>query len=395
MADRADDQSFTYNADLTPRPVGSEALDALWDTHGAYILRSGYPPSTLPSFYPLYRYEDLYSFSLFPLIAHKGTLVVNRDFERAYLGGASDVAGPDMTIDREVERIGGPPVLESTISELEIFVSSMARAMQADTRRVTDRNPGKTHFVLCGGRDSLNILLLDWTAPVIALSAEPNFPLVQKFVAENDLCMDVRRLEDLDPGPGLAREIAEAGCMVQLENWKWAEHLKQISREMDHQAVFWKGQMADAFLTDYWRSYTSRSSETYKVMRKAYKVLARKARGPMDLLFSGHAITDFQRTIWQRGAVGQGAHLGVLRAICNALFLSVYHGPETTRILHSIDLRKLANTDLRPAIGEALLGRPVRYPAENPAPPISQFRVGLRTVPDYVRAVQSFGVRCT
>jgi hypothetical protein len=363
----------------------------IWRRHETYIYQSKEIGEILP-FYPIYKYKDFYSFSLLALIAHKGYLRLAPTFASRNLHGDRDVAEPNPTIDAEVSRLGGQASLTQAISDADAFTHAMSEAMRADITEVCNANPGSRHIVLCGGRDSLNILLHRWSAPVVAYSAEPNYPLVARFVDDNKLGIDVRRLEDPEPQGGLDREIAEASCLVRLENWKWTEHLRQIARAEAVPPVFWKGQVADAYLTDYWRSYTHRSNKTYKFLRKAYKIIERKVPNSLDPLFVGHAIADFEKTLWLRASVGQGAHLGLIRSICNCLALSAYHGPRTLDVMHRADLRALTRRDIRVDLGRALLGRDVKYPTENPGPPASGFREGTRTVERYVAAIRSLGI---
>ena len=72
------------------------------------------------------------------------------------------------------------------------FVARITAALIHDTRKVESELPGHTNFVLCGGRDSLNLLLLPWTNHTVALSAPPNYELVRRFVRENGLDVEVR-----------------------------------------------------------------------------------------------------------------------------------------------------------------------------------------------------------
>lgn len=381
-----------YPADLTPVRAGKDELNRMWQAHGAYIFQSESPPSIKPTFYPIYRYQDLYSFSILPLILCKNSFVINESFVSRYLGTDSDVAGADMTIDCEIERLGEPAVLDQSIKNRDQFASELAEAMQKDAQQIFDLNPGKCHYVLCGGKDSLNILLMDWRAPVVALSAQPNFPLVKNFVKDNKLDIEVQELKDHEPAEGLAREIAEASCLVDLENWKWTEHLRRISEAHFGEVVFWKGQLADVSLTDYWRSYTSSSNKLYKNFRKGYRKLSRLSPTLMDYILFNHAISDLQKSIWERGAVAQGAHLGFLRSVCDALFVSAYHGPEAAEVMRKADLRRLSSADLRPGVGRCLLGRDVHYPSKNPAPSPSYFRTDKRTVAHFMEALESLGM---
>lgn len=378
---------------FSPVSVKEISTRLIWDSHQSLIYESK-EIGEIDDFYPIYRFENYFSFSMLPLIRMKGTLAVNEDFISRFVESGSDVAEPQPTIDSEIQRLGQPIPFVQDISDRNTFCELLAEAINEDIRSICDRNPGKMNVVLCGGKDSLNILLADWREPVIALSAEPNFPLVKRFVEQNQLGIEVLRLDDPEPSStGFLREIAEASCLVDLAHWKWTEHLRIFSEEHNGQVVFWKGQMADALLTDYWRSYTSRTGGFYQFSRKTYRKLAKYFPIATDAIFASHAIADVERSIWLRGAVGQGAHLGFLRSICDALFTSAYHGPRTAKVMKRINLRVLATKDLRDDIGRTLLGRPVLYPETNPAPPASSFRRGARDVEKYFRSLESFGVR--
>ncbi len=378
---------------INPVSVDEVSTRLIWDSHKGYIFESK-DIGEIDDFYPIYKFEKYFSFSILPLIIMKGEIKVNEDFLRRFVENGGDVAEPQPTIDREIQRLGCSIPFVQDVSDRNIFCELLAHAMNEDIRSICDRNPGKKNVVLCGGKDSLNILLADWRQPVIALSSEPNFPLVKRFVEENGLGVEVLRLDDPEPSSaGFLREIAEASCLVDLAHWKWTEHLRRFSEEQNKQVVFWKGQMADAMLTDYWRSYTSRTGGIYQFGRKTYRKIARHFPMAMDAVFASHAIADVERSIWLRGAVGQGAHLGFLRSICDALFLSAYHGPKTANVMKRINLRKLATNDLRNDIGRMLLGRPVMYPETNPAPPASSFRRGARDANRYFKSLEFFGVK--
>lgn len=364
----------------------------IWESHGSYLYRAKTFVGD-PFFYPVFRWRDYYSFSPFILLLKKGSLNLNSEFMRSLNNACGDVALPGNLIDSDIERIGSPPRLERTIKNDEEFAAVMAAAMQKDVERLERLNMGKTNVILCGGKDSLNLLLLNWQNPVIVYSAEPNYPLVRQFVESNGLGFETKCLLDIRNDELIKREISEAFCLVELENWKWCGHLTQISNELNKNAVFWKGQFADAFLTDYWRSYTSSTNRLYRLFRRIYRKAAHVAPLLFDPLLSGIAIADYRKSIWERGAVLQGAHMGFLRSITDCLFVSGYHGPETAKVWTSADLRCVTGRDIRPLIGRVLAGKEVQYPFENPSPPASEFRKGRRTVEAFSEAVQSFGVK--
>ena len=360
--------------------------------HDNYIVKAS-AVQNLPFFYPVYRWGDLHSFSPLPLLIRKGVLNVDPVALRKSDSAVGDVCPPDFMLDQEIERLGGPPEFSRKISDRNRFLDEMAKALQADVNLIEAANPGKTNVILCGGKDSLNLLLLKWKNPTIAYSAAPNFLLVQDFVKQNDLGIEVRELIDIHDPDSLDREVAEACMMIELEHWRWTAHIALIAAELQHNAVFWKGQMADAFMTDYWRSYSNSQSRAVKVTRKIYRRLARKMPAWMVAPVDKILIESFRQINWSRGAVGQGAHLGFLRSITDCLFVSAYHGPNASKVWLSADFPALTTYDLRPELGRILAGRPVVYPESNPAPASSEFRKGLRNLDRLEAALCAFDVR--
>ena len=184
-----------------------------------------------PRFYPVYRRGELYSFSPVFLLAHKRAVDVDPEFVRrvdvrtrsgtAYYSGTA-------TIDREIERIGGPTPHAPTIFTPAEYARRLAAAMIADIERVEAAHPGVPHVVLCGGKDSLNMLLLPWRAPVLAVSARPNYPLVREFIAANKLAIECRELRDEDREL-LPLEIFYNGCLSELMHCRWSGELRALA----------------------------------------------------------------------------------------------------------------------------------------------------------------------
>ncbi len=84
--------------------------------------------------------------------------------------------------------------------------------------------------------------------------------------------------------------------------------------------------------------------------------------------------------------------MGFIRSLTGALALSAYHGPSMSRLLATIDLLSVANSDIRHLVGRELLGRKVWYPDVNPAPDPSIFRTGLADSTVFLRAVREAGL---
>ncbi len=363
----------------------------LWSSHQNSVFKAdGF--SGTPLFYPVYRWDRYYSYSPFLLLLKKGRFCPTDAFLRHDRTLAREVARPTPLIDREIERIGGPACLTLESESVDSFCRRMAESMQHDVAEVERRNPGKTNVVLCGGADSCNLLLLSWRNPVVAYSAMPNLPLVREFVRRNGLDIEVLELFDTEDACLRRREIAESFGLVSLENWKWTAHLRKIAEEAGGQLIIWKGQVADAFLTGYWRYYTYRKQTFHAYMRRCYGKLAEYLPSTLDRVFARWAIADFQRSLWERAAVLQGSHMGFLRSISDCLVLSGYHGPKTMGVWTSFDLKSIGNGDLRPGIGQCLFGKQVWYPAANPAPPPSRFRAGFRSRRGLLEAFAWYGI---
>ncbi|SER49417.1 hypothetical protein SAMN04490244_101255 [Tranquillimonas rosea] len=367
----------------------------MWTRHDALIYRSPRPPVINSSFYPVYQYNDLYSVSILPLIHHIENPSIDPNFRSNLENGFDDVCRPNPTAISEIQRLVGNVRFTNEERSPTTFLRRLAEAMQADVDTIESANPGKTNVILCGGKDSLNLLLLRWSNPTIVLSADPNFALVQKFVEDNALGLEVQRLNDKEDQSLKNTEIAEAGCQVNHGSWKWTPAIKQVSDNFEKNVVFWKGQLGDVYLTSNWRQYSDSRSVLYKKFRVLYRRGGDKfptARKLGDLVFAPSTVKRLERSIVNRGAVLQGSHMGFLRSICDCLFVSAYHGPQTTSVLHSMHLPSLIGEDIRPALGREIFGQEVAYPTKNPGPPRSTFRTNWRSISGFKEAMQVHGV---
>lgn len=378
--------------------LGNTSDHDLWLKHDASVFFSDAAPKIESAFYPLYRYENYYSFSLYRLARLMGEVELDPSFCRAISSGFNDVCRPSPVAIQGIERLTGTVHFSGQERNKTRFLERLAAAMQNDAHQVEAANPGKTNIILCGGKDSLNLLLLKWSNPVVVYSAEPNFDLVRQFSDENGLGIDVRRLEDTEDPALKQREIAEAAGQVHHGSWKWAAALRDIAGSFNQDAVFWKGQLGDIYLAPNWRFYSASRNTYYKKFRSAYRMGCQKlpSCAPIaDALFARHAIRSTAHGVVARGAVLQGSHMGFLRSICDSLFVSAYHGANVTRVLRSMHLPSLSNHDLRPDLGRLLLGREVKYPGANPGPSRTAFREDWRSIPNLVEAFQYHGIRVT
>ncbi|WP_434423803.1 hypothetical protein [Nannocystis pusilla] len=355
--------------------------DDLWLTPGPVVWQAERFRGPPPMFYPVYRSGDLYATSPLPLIVHKGALELDADVARQ-VGGAVRYLATNATIDRRVRRVGCPQLSTLELSDPREYVAEFAAATRADVAGVEARRPGFTNLVLCGGKDSLNLLLLPWKNPVIAVSARPNFPLVQQFVKDNRLGMDVVELVDRDASL-LDSEIAVNACRIGLDHVRWVAELRELAGRFERRAIFWVGAMADVLTTPKWRTYN-------------HSLALARLRALPGL--RGLAATDagqslFWWTCYYRGGMWQGGNMSLLKEITDALVLSAYHGPAMRSLLAHVDLRGAVTADIRAAIGEALAGGPVVYPTTNPSPPPSPFRKRRSHVAAFVEVLARHGIR--
>jgi hypothetical protein len=348
----------------------------LWAQHGPAIWKPRRVDLN-PSFYPVYRWRDLYSYSLVALILKKGHLDVNPRPLRAALRPGFQYWGGNDTLDNEIFRLGRPHASATHITSPEAYAERLATALCEDIAAAERLHPAYTNTVLCGGKDSLNLLLLPWQNPIVALSAAPNFDLVCQFVAQNRLSVEVQRLDDRADSEVQEEEAFLGCCRTDLAHWRWGTHLQQIARERGPHSLFWKGQVADLYTTPKWKAFIEPPSKLAVYPRKAYKRLGKYLPTALNQRIGRILQPGVIRSTWTRCAALQGSHMEFLRELTGCLFLSAYHGPSVQRVWCEVDLASAAQSDMRHLIGRALAHREVVYPNTNPAPPPSSFRAGL------------------
>lgn len=145
--------------------------DDIWERHGTIIWQANRFDGS-PIFNPVYKWNNLYSYSLLALIIAKGNLKVNQR-ALAEINSANFLVLPNpLNIDAEITRIGGQHAINKSIKDVEVFAQRIALALKAHIANIEAKNQGYINYVLCGGKDSLNLLLLPWSNQTIALSAE-------------------------------------------------------------------------------------------------------------------------------------------------------------------------------------------------------------------------------
>jgi hypothetical protein len=373
-----EDRFGQHLARASAPPVECDILTepTLWSQHGPAIWK----PKRVdlePSFYPAYRWGDLYSYSLIALLLRKGHLDVNPEPIQAARSADFQYWSGNQTLDRDIVRIGGPDQSTLLIKSPEELATRLAQALRDDAAATERLHPAHTNIVLCGGKDSLNLLLIPWRNPTLAFSAAPNFPLVQEFVARNNLPIEVQRLEDPED-PAVQEEEALLGlCRMDLRHWRWGTHLQQLARSRGPNVIFWKGQVADLYTAPKWKVYMAPPSKLAMFPRKVYKRLGKYLPTALNVGLGRRLQPGVVRAAWLRSAALQGQHMEFLRELTGCLFLSAYHGPSVRQVWRDVDLASAVQADMRHLVGQNLAGRPVVYPSANPAPPPSPFRAGL------------------
>ncbi len=375
-----------------PERVSCLTEAMMWETHGPLIWQASKFDGT-PTFYPVYHWKDYYSYSILALIIKKGNLKVNRSaFEKAAHPAFEALASFEI-IDEEIVRIGGVAVSENSIIDPIDYVDHIIRALKMDINEIEEKNPGYTNLVLCGGRDSLNLLLLPWNNPVVALSAEPNYPLALEFVKNNDLDIEVRRLEDPFDKNTLKHESLECCCRIDMVHWRWGGHLKKIMEDYGKKAIIWKGQFGDNLLTPYWKEYVFPKTKFNIYGSKAYRKLSFLMPNFLKYWIGEKILKGGYVRAWHIFAQRQGAHMGFIRALCDTLALSAYHGKEMTKLYKKVNLARAVQHDIRAAIGRKLLGREAWYPHINPGPEVSKFRQDAHNPEQFINMLEENGIR--
>ena len=361
----------------------------LWGAHTPEVWRAERFGGPRPYFYPIYRHGDLYSYSPLSLILLKGRLDLDRGFARQVSSPWFRYYSGTATVDREIERIGGPLDPTFRIKDTDRYIDALADALRRDVADAEARLPGTTNIVLCGGRDSLALLLLPWKNPVVVASGAPNFEFVRRFIAEHSPDFDLVELRD-DDRSLLNLEMLVNCCRNRLEHCRYGPHLAKLADSFDRKVVFWQGSLADTFTTPYWRRYRHKSRGLKRLVeRTADKIEYRREWSRERAAVRQWRYFD---ALWRRGAMWQGAHHSIIRQLTGALTLSAYHGPAMREVLQSVDLFAAVPHDIRPQLGERLLGAPVAYPETNPGPPKSRFRKGHSHLKPFLKRLAALGV---
>lgn len=374
------------------KPAISEA--DIWTTHGADIFEAGRFDGS-PSFYPVYNFKTFYSYSLLALLKMIDDVQLNPFVNHIVDTQDFLYLPPEILIDRRITRVGGPcrPRFQTTTPK--DFIESIIGSLRVDIDLIESANHEMTNLVLCGGKDSLNLLLLPWTNPVVAVSAPPNYELVREFIGRNDLNIELIPLQ-INPDTTLDEEVLINCCRTELSHFRWGGDLVEIARRFKQQAVYWTGDLGDTCFTPYWRTYCTHSRikahESQSIAGWFCSGVCRRLVRKLGL----EALMQerkFWRYQWERGAMWQGVHNSISRELTNVLTLSAYHGPNMMKAKSTTALHKCVLEDVRPELGKRLLGRRVWYPDSNPGPAEWHWRKGSAAVPRWIDSASTHGLR--
>lgn len=379
---------------LKAKPVRCEELteDQIWSDNRTQIWQARRFCGS-PAFYPVYQWRDYYSYSPLTLLLKKSSLHLDLDVARSVGTSGLNYLPGTNTLDKEIQRIGGPMVTKLRIRTLEQYVQAIVEAVKKDIAHVEGKNPNSTNVILCGGKDSLNLLLLPWKNPVIVASAAPNYVLVKQFIADNALSYDIIELKDEDKTL-LPQEILVNFCRNNLEHCRWGPQLVQIAKNLDEKLIYWKGQLGTRYLTTKWFDYLNLHGNDWVGLKCVCSLWGGRGEYRVRKLLNDTGLTQRRlfRALWERGAMWQGAHMSFLRQLTGALTLSAYHGAEMRRVFEQTDFNRAIPYDIRPRIGELLYGKSVRYPAVNPWPDSSEIRRGISHLQPFLDVLKCAGI---
>ena len=273
-----------------------------------------------------------------------------RPFERVTADGAEDTWDPTFSLSSPEE------LVERSATHLTGFVNDVER-----------RFPDHQHVVLTGGRDSQLISLVpketdNWHV----FSAHPNAPLVEEFVAENDL--DVNRVFTHDnvnreTRAETRRKLLCSDVRNPPRDMRWRVRLADIAEEFDGDCIFWCGTAADAIYSHYPVAH-GRSREEYFGIHTGKVALGNGITHQTTYNFTGSPLLSpyHSERMWQE----------------------VYRHYDPTMMEREMDLRD--------ALGERLHGEPVAWPDANPSPSEWRHDHGFNPTETYLRYVQDRAV---
>lgn len=330
----------------------------------------------IPHFAPFYKFKNNEDISVLEMIKKKGYLKINKNAVKIIDHPDFLFCPPNILIDSEIKRVGYSWKFEKTLTQQDVFVSSITKAMIDDAKKIEEEYTDHTILALVGGKDSLNMLLLPWKNPLIVASAAPNYLLVKKFLSDNNLNYDIIQLDD-ERNLNIEKEIMINCCRLKLDNCRWTGHLSEIVSALNYKVVLLIGQWGDNLLTDKWKKNLYPPPD-FHIHSRYNKLLNRinVFSNKLERVYSTNRNIQslFFRNLWYESAHWQGVHMSFLYEYLGCPVLSMYHNDNVMNIICQTDYLKVLTTDLRPTIGDKIFGRKVIYPDKNPSPPVSSIR---------------------
>ncbi|WP_162806562.1 hypothetical protein [Sphingosinicella terrae] len=364
-------RSLTEKHVETDRPLTEEDV---WGRADAPLIWKSTTFAGRPSFYPVFEWNGFYSYSPLALVLKKGRYLPTAESHAFRMRPDFRYVPANVPFERELQRIGGAPERRPSLKDEDEFVEQLATALQSDVAAVEDRHPGYTNVIGCGGKDSLNLLLLPWTNPVMVVSARPNFELVQQFVHRNGLGHEVIEMEDsVDEGWDVIETALGLGT-IDMQHIRWSPHRRRIAESLQRRAIFWSGALLDAYTTPRWRTLANYPGPREQRLRNLYARRFDRLPSAAEVPISHGLQRLLPEILWRRCAAFQGMHQAHVRAFSGGFPQSAYHGPAIQRVLARASLPALSRRDLRGDVGARLAGRTVWYPSTNPGPPPSRLR---------------------
>jgi len=356
-----------------------------------------------PHFAPLYKYNDMYDTSLINLIKAKGYINFNKEVEYFINNDKWLYLPSNYLIDNEIERIKPDFNLTNKISSYDEFMVTLKEAIIKDIKKAENDFKGYLNVIMCGGKDSLNLLLLPWENPVLVVSAMPNYLLVKQFIKDNGLNYKV--IELIDKKPDINKEILINCCRLNLHmSCAWHKHLEEIATENDKKVIFWVGQLGDLLLVKPgWINKTN----TYPFLGcgfnyyKFYNTITKnidtqRIRESVKFRIGNHLIDTkkiFFKLLWKKYAHLQGVHMGIINEHTGAPVLSGYHGKNCWNVFTNTDYERVITRDLRSDFGRFLFNKTVIYPETNPSPGPYFQRKHISDTQSFLNAIQDVGIK--
>ena len=230
-----------------------------------------------------------------------------------------------------------------SLSDPSEFVDRSAVCIQEFVNEIERRFPHHEHIIRMGGKDSQLIALApkvtnNWSV----FSAEPNYPIVERFLKENGI--NINKLyhhdnQNKESYEEFCRKVICSDLRSDPQHLRWYPTLEKIVQSHNGDVIFWGGTEGDTIYS-YHADYGNLSGREY-----------------FDLHFN-------------RAANWQSITHQVTKNYTGVPMLSPYHSPTIwTELFCHYDPKMISKgIDLRSDLGERLFGEDVWWPKRNPGP---------------------------